>query len=398
LLRNAAALAAVLGLMACSATGDSGGFARPNASAGATGAGGGTAASAGSGNAATAGAGAEAGSPGEDASVGGGGAGGVVTPDAGPDSTSAEICGNHIDDDHNGMADEGCQCFEGESAPCFTGPAIRRNVGACKDGMQKCMRYGEFFSWGPCEGETLPSQEIPGNNVDEDCDGNDPGSNCLKSETGADCHNGKDDDCDGKTDCDDPECKPECPTCAPKETVCNDGKDEDCDGHVDCIDPDCSAATNCKPPPQGCTPQFPFFKELICWDNVDNDCDKKVDCDDPDCHMPGYCGCAKVETDCDDGKDEDCDGSTDCADTDCQRCTPGKFRWCDDPTYCHWGKQQCNPNGTWGTCVEVNTAPPGCDGSVAYSAACCVQAGECCQNYPKDNTSIGNCGGIVTCL
>jgi hypothetical protein len=30
----------------------------------------------------------------------------------------------------------------------------------------------------------------------------------------------------------------------------------------------------------------------------------------------------------------------------------GKERWCDGHTYCAWGKQRCDENGTWGACIE----------------------------------------------
>lgn len=321
-------------------------------------------------------------------SAGGSSGAGGSTSDAGP---GADTCGNGQDDDGNGLVDEGCTCANGATQDCWSGPAERRNKGQCKDGKQACQLYGEFYSWGQCVGEVLPSPEIPGNAVDEDCDG-DSGGPCVPLLAYEDCYSGKDDNCDGLVDCLDPACTSVCNCSAEK---CGDGADNDCDSQVDCKDPDCVNATECKPV-AGCTPQFPFFVEIMCGDKVDNDCDSKVDCDDPDCKKPGSCGCAPEETLCSDGKDEDCDKSTDCADRDCQKCTPGSERWCDDPQYCHWGKQKCGSDGKWGQCIEVQTAPPGCSGTL-YSAECCVKAGQCCQNYPKDDASIGTCTGIVSC-
>ena len=357
--------------VACSATSNEAGSGGAGAAAGLGGGG-----AAGAGNAAGAGTGA------------GSSTGGSSGNDAGP---SKEKCGDGQDNDGNGLVDEGCSCAKETVQDCWSGPPERRHKGACKDGKQACQLFGEFYAWGQCVGEVLPSPEIPGNSIDEDCDGQDEGT-CVPTATYEDCYSGKDDDCDGKVDCADPDCASVC-TCGPEN--CSDGLDNDCDGQVDCKDADCVSATECKPV-QGCTPQFPFFIEIICNDGVDNDCDGKVDCDDPDCKRPGDCGCAPKETSCNDGKDEDCDKSTDCADTDCQKCTPGSERWCDDPQYCHWGKQKCGSDGKWGQCIETQTPPPGCSGSL-YSADCCVKAGQCCQNYPKDNQSIGNCSNIVTC-
>jgi hypothetical protein len=357
--------------LACSATEETGG----------AGGGGGVSAA---GNDAASASGGAAGNSGQSGAGAAAGSGGNLA--------GADICGNGQDDDGNGLVDEGCACPKDATQPCWSGPPERRGKGACRDGLQPCQLFGEFYTWGACVGEVLPSTEIPSNNIDEDCDG-EPSGPCVPTSVSEVCGSGNDDDCDGLQDCQDPDCATVC-NCAPKE-LCDNGIDDDCDGHVDCKDPDCINATGCAPVP-GCTPQFPFFLELLCNDKLDNDCDGKIDCNDPDCISPGKCGCALTETNCSDGKDEDCDKSTDCADIDCQKCTPGSERWCDDPQYCRWGKQKCGPDGRWGTCVEVTTAPPGCTGTL-YNANCCVQAGGCCQNYPKDDSSIGKCDGIVTC-
>jgi hypothetical protein len=136
--------------------------------------------------------------------------------------------------------------------------------------------------------------------------------------------------------------------------------------------------------------------EMSCSNGKDDDCDGKLDCNDPDCRKPGSCGCTPNEVKCHDGVDEDCDGDSDCADRDCQQCVPGTKRWCDDPKYCHWGKQTCGPDGKWGACIETNDGPGGCTGKF-YSVSCCISAGKCCQNFPTNNASVGNCAGIVEC-
>lgn len=89
-----------------------------------------------------------------------------------PSCGDMELCGamndgNGLDDDCNGMVDEGCICVTGTTRPCFTGPPDRRNRGACADGIQTC---GEFLDWLGCVGDTAPSAETC-DGVDNDCNG-----------------------------------------------------------------------------------------------------------------------------------------------------------------------------------------------------------------------------------
>jgi hypothetical protein len=177
-----------------------------------------------------------------------------------------------------------------------------------------------------------------------------------------------------------------------------------CEGWVDCE-------------PRACEPETHFEAGTWlprCKDGEDNDCDGLVDCSDPDCVVPGL-----TEDVCDDGYDDDCDGLIDCADPDCAdaavcgssgdgggggggpgdggcggECIPGVERWCDTPIACAWGKQECAPDGSWGACREVLERPAGC-GGFFYDRECCVDAGECCQNFPFDDSSVGMCAMIV---
>ena len=321
---------------------------------------------------------------------------------------SGESCGNGIDDDGDGLIDELCACTEGERQPCWPGTLSRRGLGACHDGFQTCGPYGEFVAWGTCDGAQLPTAEVVGNSIDEDCDGDAPGGPmCRASEFGMDvtaCTDGVDTDCDGLIDCDDPDCAPHltCSSrCIPSEfgELCDDRLDNDCDGLADCADDECAMSTACyRPPPDPrCVPAFPFIAEIACSDTRDNDCDGRIDCDDSDCTKPGSCGCPATETSCTNGTDDDCDDDIDCADLDCQICTPGSFRWCDDPVYCNWGKQFCGSDSRWGACNEVTDAPAGCTEGGFYDLSCCIAAGACCQNWPTDDTSVGDCSMIVTC-
>jgi hypothetical protein len=59
--------------------------------------------------------------------------------------------------------------------------------------------------------------------------------------------------------------------CVPSVEVCGDGRDNDCDGLTDCDDPNCAAAPRCTPPTE------------LCGDCKDNDGDGLIDYEDPDC-------------------------------------------------------------------------------------------------------------------
>jgi len=72
--------------------------------------------------------------------------------------------GNGIDDDCNGIVDDGCGCADGETRNCGT------NVGTCEYGTQTCLNK----QWGTCTGGVGPSVEI--------CDGLDNNCNGLVDE------------------------------------------------------------------------------------------------------------------------------------------------------------------------------------------------------------------------
>ena len=162
-------------------------------------------------------------------------------------------------------------------------------------------------------------------------------------------YNGIDEDCDGS----DGPC-----VAGPGGEQCSNGSDDDCDGLVDCYDPDCALAAACD---GFCDPS-----PEICDDGIDNDCDDLIDCGDIEDCIDDIMSCTCIKM-----------------------CPPGSVRWCDEPAYCAWGKQSCNPDGTWGACVETNERPFPCSGAT-YSPACCVLAGQCCQAFPLDD-SIGDC-------
>ena len=132
---------------------------------------------------------------------------------------SLEVC-DGIDNNCDMQVDEGCLCIEGETQSCYSGEEAVRNVGACADGIQTCDASG---SWGGCEGEVLPTEEV--------CDGQD--NNC----------NTQTDEGFGSVTCGLGQCQVTVQECldgvpqacipaAPQPESCN-MLDDDCDGDVD---------------------------------------------------------------------------------------------------------------------------------------------------------------------
>ena len=209
---------------------------------------------------------------------------GAIALDCTPAAPGEERCGNRVDDDCDGLTDEG---FD-DGDPCAAG------VGGCRAlGQYVCTADGAATECDAVPG--APGVERCGNGVDDDCDGQtdegfatgDPcqagGGACLADgatactaddagagvECGAEpgvpgeelCGNGVDDDCDGISD-DRAEgfdlgapctgglglcradgvtvCAPDgrgtvcdAPIGAPGPELCDTGEDEDCDGEID---------------------------------------------------------------------------------------------------------------------------------------------------------------------
>ena len=62
---------------------------------------------------------------------------------------------------------EGCACDAPAPVSCYEGAQSVRDVGVCAPGQRYCLDG----LWGPCEGQVTPHDELCGDELDNDCDG-----------------------------------------------------------------------------------------------------------------------------------------------------------------------------------------------------------------------------------
>jgi hypothetical protein len=353
-----------------------------------------------------------------------------------------ETCNDGLDNNCNGQTD----CAEGSctGAPCSTDGGLL----SCFGNTCRCVVNG---------GITLvqASETACSDGFDNDCNGKTDcaesacggkacgtfgkicsGTSCVCSVDGGvvepvehTCTDGKDNDCNGLTDCGEGYCAGK--VCGPNaglictggvcscngnggvaqltESSCTDGFDNDCDGRKDCLDTNCTGAS-CGANGLSCATDGGCAcaggtVETLCSDNLDNDCDGKKDCTDTDCAgrscgangltcsgvactCSGNGGVAQAtETSCNDGFDNDCDGLKDCLDPNCaaaSNCVVGA------ETNCFDGVDNDGDGKT--DCADTDCLHKSC-AAVAGSICCSTAANAtACKNMTNDKLNCGVCG------
>jgi hypothetical protein len=78
-------------------------------------------------------------------------------------------CGPTVNQDPDGGdGDDAPDCEAGATETCYGGASGTQNNAPCMSGTRTCSAGG---TWGVCEGEVVPSSEVCGNTVDDNCNG-----------------------------------------------------------------------------------------------------------------------------------------------------------------------------------------------------------------------------------
>jgi Putative metal-binding motif len=228
---------------------------------------------------------------------------------------SAETCDNNLDEDCDGLADNGCGCTPGSNRPC--GPDDPKGI--CKRGTQSCVAAKWSTS---CEGAVFPNLR--------------------------DCLSDKDNDCNGAIDRDEPACRCDGTVAGGTRRDCGTGQVGICaDGSQTCTVGSGGAAWG------GCAPKTPA-QAANCASSADNNCNGLPDNQEASCS---------------------CDGSGVGAMRDCGTgqpgiCAAGTQRCASNGGVTAWGT--CTPKSPAAARDCISTSDNNCNGTADNAEAGCT--------------------------
>ncbi len=253
---------------------------------------------------------------------------------------------DRLDENCDGMRNEGCDCVPGETQECGN------NQGVCRPGVETCMngRWG-----GACEGAQDPMQREVCDQAeeDEDCDGEaNPNCECYVGQAPRPCPGGID---TGE--------------CSAGTQMCNAGKWSACSGQ------------------RG--------KQVEMCDGDDDDCDGVEDNAPSDCRSPMMCRDGKCE-ECTNGRSEDCEDANACQPPR-RTCSNGQWGECTGGLRCE-SDETCTDGRCISNCNNGNLDPgEQCDpGMTGWSATC--NSSDCTRRiYQACSAPGGPCGEGGVC-